>query len=202
VLVGAGGAALGALALWPFDVGWLGAVIGGANGAVSGWRGIYDWRSWRGWSGAVLDSTWGMVGVLGGLASHVAALFLPPGYVDAMSRRQGRHVYQRGWSPKRGFAFTAGNVISGAGDPTNERRRQLVDRHEMLHVWQQRSFGPIFVVVYAAWMLGGAITGTAVWLRKRGSLYDTVERHAYYYNPFERWAYVHDENWPPRRMRH
>ncbi len=200
-VVGVGGAALGALVLRPFGLAWLGGLIAGANGALSGWRGIYDWRRVEGWLGAILDSTWGMVGIAGSVAAHVAAVFLPPGYVDSMSRRRGRHVYQRGWTPKRGFAFTAGNVISGVGDPASERRRQLADRHEMVHVWQQRAFGPIFVVVYGAWMIGGAVTGTIVWLRKRGSLYDTVERHAYYYNPFERWAYARDENWPPRLMR-
>ena len=30
-----------------------------ANGAISGWRGIYRWRRASGWLAVLLDSTWG-----------------------------------------------------------------------------------------------------------------------------------------------
>jgi hypothetical protein len=197
---GAGGAALGYVATRVIGAGMAGAIVGGTNGALSGWRGVYDWRHPRGAIGFVLDSTWGLVGVAAGLVVHALSSRRSPGYVAALSRRRGHHVYERGWSPRRGFAFTAGNVITGAGDPTDPRRQQLVERHEGLHVWQQRMFGPFFPVFDGAWMAGGAVSGTLVWARRRGSLFATIERHAYYYNPFERWAYVHDGHWPPARM--
>ena len=200
-VVGGGGAALGALAGRPFGPGFsiAGALVGGANGALSGVRALYDWRRASGWAGALLDSTWGLIGTAGGLGVH--ALSRDAVYLPELSIRRGHHVYQRGWAPRRGFAFTAGNVITGAGDPTSERRRQLVERHEGLHVWQQRFFGPFFPLLYGGWMAGGAVTGAIAWSRTRAEpLFHVVERHAYYYNPFERWAYVADENWPPRRM--
>ncbi|MDZ4828205.1 MAG: hypothetical protein SGJ13_17340 [Actinomycetota bacterium] len=179
-----------------------GALVGGANGALAGWCGIYDWHHPKGWVAAALDSTWGLVGVTGGLALHaVNAAPRDAGYVDDLSRRQNRFVYERGWSPRRRFAFTAGNVVTGAGDPTNPRRRQLVERHEDLHVWQGRWFGPFYPALYAAWMAGGTVAGTWAWARrKEPSLFQAVERRAYYYNPFERRAYAADDNWPPRRL--
>ena len=51
-------------------------------------------------------------------------------------------------------------------------------------------------------MVGGALTGSVVWLfhRDREAWPVVVERHAYYYNPFEHWAYAADDEWPPARM--
>jgi hypothetical protein len=202
VAVGAGSAALGGLALTPLGIAPVGAVIAGANGVISGWRGVYDWRRASGWVAAALDATWGLVGVTGALAVHALSQARgDPDYLAPMSRRRGRHVYRRGFSPRRRFAFTAGNTITNAGDIERERRRLLIERHEGLHVWQQRWFGPFFPLLYGGWLVGGAITGTILHLMRRDSLWAVVvERHAYYYNPFERWAYVADHNWPPRRM--
>jgi hypothetical protein len=200
--VGAAGAALGALALRPFGLAPAGAIVAGVNGIVSGWRGVYDFRRANGWLAAGLDSTWGMVGTAGGLLVHALSILRrDPGYVPDLSARRGRHVYQRGWQPRRGFAFTAGNVITGAGDTTRERRRELVERHETVHVWQQRGFGPLFPLLYGGWMLGGVMSGSIAWAwRRQLPWFRVVERHAYYYNPFERWAYVADRNWPPRAL--
>ncbi len=199
---GVGSAALGGLVLYPFGLAPLGAVIAGANGVISGWRGIYDWRRGAGWAGAALDATWGMVGITGSLGVHLWNRFRgDAGYLPQLSVRQGRHVYRRGFSPRKKFAFTVGNTITNAGAIEDPRRRSLIEVHEGLHVWQQRWFGPIFPIVYGVWMAGGAVSGTIVWLRHRDTkLAVVVERHAYYYNPFEHWAYAADHNWPPHRM--
>jgi hypothetical protein len=177
-------------------------VVAGANGAISGWRGIYDWRRAPGWAAAVLDSTWAMVGIAGSLVVHgLSRRGRDPGYLRELSRRQNRHTYRGGFSPRRAFAFTAGNTITNARDVEEPRRRLLSERHEGLHVWQQRWFGPLFPLIYGGWVLGGVVRGSIVWLRHRGTKWSlVVERHAYYYNPFERWAYVADQNWPPARM--
>jgi hypothetical protein len=180
------------LVLAPLRLAPAGAVIAGANGVVSGWRGVYDWRRASGWAAAVLDSTWGLAGTTAALAVHgLSGLRGDPGYLDALSARRNRHVYRRGFAPRPRFAFTAGNTITQAGDVERERRRLLVERHEELHVWQQRWFGPVFPIVYGAWLAGGALTGTIVWWQRRtDTWFTTVERHAYYANPFERWAYA------------
>ena len=106
------------------------------------------------------------------LAVHALSRRGDPGYLPELSRRQGRHVYRHGFSPRKRFAFTVGNTITNARDIEDESRRQLIERHEGLHVWQQRWFGPLFPLVYGLWMVGGAVTGSVVWMfhrdRKRG----------------------------------
>ena len=136
------------------------------------------------------------------LAVHALSRRGDPGYLPELSRRQGRHVYRHGFSPRKRFAFTVGNTITNARDIEDESRRQLIERHEGLHVWQQRWFGPLFPLVYGLWMVGGALTGSVAWLfhRDREAWAVVVERHAYYYNPFEHWAYAADDAWPPARM--
>ncbi len=116
-----------------------------------------------------------------------------------MSRRANRHVYQRGFVPRRGFAITIGNVVSGAGDPTLARRRRLVIEHEDVHVWQARWFGPFYPLLYGSWMVLGAGVGAVVWLSRRrdAPVGKVVESTAYYLNPFEWWAYSRAGHWPP-----
>jgi hypothetical protein len=187
-----------------------GAVVGGCNGAISGWRRVYDWRRPSGIAAFVLDSSWGLVGTAGALVVHGLNRLRPRGgdYCAGLSVREGRHVYASGMHTKRGFALTLGNAVSNAGgraglDATSdaaERRRRFVRDHEGLHVWQNRWFGPLYPIVYGGWMAAGAVAGTVVWLRHRSeSWYRLVETAAYYDNPFEYWAYRNDASWPPRR---
>lgn len=177
------------------------AVVGGLNGYISGRRGIYAWNTPKGVGAFALDSTWALATTMAGLAAHtVSAARGDAGFSDALSRRQNRHVYARGFQPRRGFATTLGNVVSGAGDVNVPRRVKLVTDHEDVHVWQARTFGPLYPVLYAGWAAGGAIGGAALWA-SRGrteSLGKLVESCAYYLNPFEYWAYSRDDHWPPR----
>lgn len=108
-------------------------------------------------------------------------------------------VFRRGFVPRRGFAITIGNVVSGAGDTSLPRRRRLVTDHEDVHVWQGRWFGPFYPVLYGAWIVGGGAVGIVLWVTKRRSdpFARVVESCAYYLNPFEWWAYSHDGHWPP-----
>jgi hypothetical protein len=176
------------------------AVLAAANGAISGWRGIYDWTSAKGRAAFVLDSTWAFGTTTAGLFAHaVAAIRGDSGYSDALSRRQNRHVYTRGLQPRKGFAVTLGNVVNGAGDVTQPRRAKLVTDHEDVHVWQARTFGPAYPVLYVGWMVGGAIGGAVLWAvaRRDERFAKVVESCAYYLNPFEWWAYSRDDHWPP-----
>ena len=134
------------------------------------------------------------------LSNAVGLLSSGSGYVPELSERSNRHVYRRGFVPRKGFVITVGNVISGAGDVEVPRRAQLITDHEDVHVWQARWFGPLFPVLYVGWMIVGGAAGGLVWLdrRRRGDPFTKmVEPCAYYLNPFEWWAYSRDEYWPP-----
>jgi hypothetical protein len=204
--VGVVGGALAALVGWIVGIEIAAAVVGTANGLISGWLGVYNLRRARGWAALTLDSTWGLLGVALGLVLHVANLFWPaPGYDPGLSVRQDRHLYAAGASVRTGFAFTLGNVVSNAGgraglhgdSPAVARRRRFVIAHEELHIWQNRWFGPLFQLVYFVWLVGGAIVGTIAWPIVRGRWWNAVETAAYYDNPFEYWAYRNDDYWPP-----
>jgi hypothetical protein len=166
----------------------------------------YQWRSARGVGAFVLDSTWAGCTTLAGAVVNVAGLCRSDsGYHEGLSRRHNRHVYAKGVQLRRGFATTFGNVITGAGDLTSQRRAKLVTDHEDVHAWQARWFGPAYPVLYGSWWLGGAIVGTAAWasgMRDRG-LRPLIDAFGYYLNPFEWWAYSRDDHWPPicRRSR-
>lgn len=207
IAAGVAGAALGGATLTPVGLTPVGALVGGANGAISGWRQIYDWRHPKGVVAFLLDSTWGLTGTAIGVAVHtVQGGRRNAGYHDELSRRQGHHVYAGGVRLKRGFAVTWGNVISNAAgtrglDPSTaagQSRRELIRRHESLHVWQNRLFGPFYPALYAGWTLVGAAIGLFTGLARGRDVYRTIETLAYYDNPFEVWAYKRDGKWPPR----
>ncbi len=202
----AGVAALGAVAAAltgsVVDLAAPAAIVGGLNGVISGWRRTYSWRQPTGTLALVLDSTWALPMTAAGLLSNgVGLIQRNSGFVPELSERSNRHVYRRGFVPRKGFAITVGSVISGAGDVDRPRRARLVTVHEDVHVWQARWFGPLFPLLYGGWALIGAVVGMVRWLtdrRKRGDrLASTVESAAYYLNPFEWWAYSRDANWPP-----
>jgi hypothetical protein len=200
VLCATAGAVLGGAVGAAVGIGVPLAIVGGLNGAVSGARGIYDWRSGRGVAAFVLDSTWSIGNTAAGLAAHALGRFRGrPGYVPELSHRRNRHVYERGFRLRKGFAVTLGNVVNGAGDTTRARRAKLVTDHEDVHVWQARWFGPAFPVLYVGWMAGGALAGVGVWAagHRDQPIGRVVESCAYYLNPFEWWAYSRDDHWPP-----
>lgn len=196
---GALGAFAGTLVGWPV----IGAAIGGLNGAVSGWRGIYAWRRPSRWPAFVLDSTWALPMTASALVAHAVALATADrgGYVAELSRRQDRHVYAGGLRIRRGFVITTGNTINSAGEAvrTSDRRRRLVTDHEDVHVWQARWLGPAYPILYVGWSVLGALAGLSVWaLRRRGEpVSRVVDTCAYYLNPLEWWAYSRDGVWPP-----
>jgi hypothetical protein len=173
----------------------------GLNGALGGYRQIYDWRAVKGWFAFAADSTWGLLGTTLGNVLVVANLAgRHPGYRPDFSRRQNRQVFEKGAFMRRGFAVTHGNVISNAAagrESLIDEHRPFIDRHEGLHIWQSRIFGPIYQLVYVVWFAGGVLVGAATWALKKDKprLKRLVETAAYYDNPFEFWAYKHDEHW-------
>jgi hypothetical protein len=186
------GAALAAVAWSLVDLAAAAAIVGGLNGAIGGARRIYCWRRASGVLAFVLDSTWALLTTAGALAVHAVALAqrAPGNYRAALSERRDRHVYARGFTPRRGFLTTVGNVVSGAA---RTRRSLVIDAHEHLHVWQARWFGPLYPLLYGAWTVLGAAVGVARWAvgGRRRRLWEVVDATAYHANPFERWAYHH-----------
>ena len=181
-------------------------VSAGINGAFGGYRQIYDWRRTRGGSrlprippGAWSGPRWATSSIVANLAC--AAGRLPD---RLQPTPEPARCFEKGAAAKRGFALTLGNVISNAStgrESLVEERRPFVDRHEGLHIWQSRSFGPIYQAVYVIWFAGGAAVGAAVWALKheKPKLKKMVETAAYYDNPFEFWAYQHDGHWESNR---
>jgi len=197
------GGALGLLGGWPLAIAT--GVSAGINGAFGGWRQVYGWRTAKGWFAFVSDSTWGLLGTTLGNVLNLVNLARPDSsYRADFSRRQNRHVFEKGACMKRGFAFTHGNVISNAStgrESLVEERRRFIDRHEGLHIWQNRIFGPFYQVVYLAWFAIGLVAGTGTWAvkREKPKLKRLVETAAYYDNPFEFWAYKRDDHWEDNR---
>jgi hypothetical protein len=176
-----------------------GALVAGINGALGGTRGIYDWRHAKGWLAFVSDSTWSLVMTTFGVALALVNIVLPvASHSGDLSRRQNRHIYDGGLALQPGLALTLGNVISNANPTGRGFNSEFLARHEELHIWQARTFGPLFPLVYLVWFTGGFVVGTLVWLFHRDQSWSSlVQTAAYFDNPFEYWAYRNDHNWPP-----
>ena len=202
-----GGAVLGGVAGRMGGAPLLGATIGGLNGAITGRRGIYAWKSWRGRVAFVLDSTWALATTGGGLVlmaiSEIRSLVSgrAAGFEPSLSIRRDRMVHRGGVVLRRGFAVTIGNVVNGAADRQGqlpESRRRLVDDHEDVHVWQARILGPLYPLLYLGWFVAGVVVATVRRPRRAGgSLLDDIDHLSYYRNPFEWHAYSRAGQWPP-----
>jgi hypothetical protein len=207
VAVALGGAVAAGSLAWAFgevEVVVAASVAGALHGEISGARQIYEWRRPRGWAYFLLDSTWGLLGSTLGVVVHLINLVARGSrYRADLSARRNRHVYEGGFRLKRGFIVTMGNVISnaaGSGTRIEDRpgRLQLIDRHEGLHIWQNRVFGPLMQATYVVWAAGGLLYGLGFWLMHRDeSLGVVVLTTVYYDNPLEYWAYRLDGHWPP-----
>ena len=191
-------AAIQTTAAQPFglpDITAPGSVLTAVSDVVAHELSIYDFADPRGRTAFLLDYSWGLTGTALGGALQIVNTFVIPNseYDAALSQQLGFFVYNGGIVFFPGFITTLGNVTTnGSGNV------DVVENHEAVHVWQSRVFGPFFQVSYVAWLAGGAIVGTAVWLTDTDEdWYSLVETAAYYDNPWEVWAYTNDDNWPP-----
>jgi len=177
------------------------ASIGFVNSLISSVRGIYNWNNWAGFLTFGCDSTWGLVGTALGNVVHLANFSWSKSIYDhEMSYRQNRHVYEGGFCLITSFAFAVGNVISNSGLGGKGVRPSFIKKHEELHIWQSRLFGPLFQATYIVWGIVGFVIGSIVWITDTNETWrGLVVTAAYYNNPFEYWAYKNDSNWPPSR---
>lgn len=192
------GTALGALTGGLVGMPVLGGVIGGLNGMIGGGTENYS-RDPAGLRAFLLDSSWGLAGTGLGLVLHGINQLIwrdEPEYNWELSRRQNRHVYEGGFDFGALFggeyATTLGNVISSLDSGHGE-----LLNHESLHVWQSRTFGPVFTGTYIGWLGAGVVIGTVVTFHplfggRFQSWGENVETFAYYNNPWEVWAYHHE----------
>jgi len=179
------------------------AAVGVVSGAIAGANRMYDWQSARGRAAFVLDHTWALATTLVGSLAWLVNHMLPDtGFEQTLSERRNRLVFRGGIVVRRGFAVTLGYVVNGAGGRTGEitqPRLNLVDRHEDVHVWQARAFGPLYALGYVVWSTCGALAAVVTWpFDRRASIMSRIDSFAYYRNPFEWHAYSRDDNWPPR----
>ena len=134
------GAALGALA-----GGRAGAVVGGVVSvpfAVVFGRAVVQGRPYEGTRGALrcaVDATWSCLNTwAGALYFGVHRLY---GNTHELAKSQGRGSIWLQKGVVRKYATTIGPVKAGSSD--------TIDRHEEVHVFQARLFGPLYLPLVA-----------------------------------------------------
>ena len=172
----------------------------GTNGVMSGVRGIYEWDSWKGWAAFPADYSWAIIDTaLAGLVYILNAFWEASAFWHDLSRRENRHVYERGVYLQKRFALAQGNVISNASAGGGVIDLDFLEEHETLHSWQSRAFGPLLEATYILWGIGGFVVASIYWLfNHRQNWRELVKEAAYFDNPFEYWAFNNNGNWPPR----
>ena len=158
---------------------WTAAAVGSLVGMMDGIRRIHRWRG-SGALGFLLDVTWGLAGSTNGCLLHLLNF--------AWARPQdnprgGAHRYLNGFCVKAGYAITLGTVMSNLPAHADH-----LLPHELLHVLQNRLFGPFYTLTYLAWMAVMLPPAVAAGLLK-GRVAQTVEDWCYTNNPWENWAY-------------
>jgi hypothetical protein len=158
---------------------WTAAVVGSFVGMMDGIKRIHRWRG-SGVPGFVLDVTWGLAGSTNGCLLHL----LNFAWARAQDNpRGGAHRYLNGFCVKAGYAITLGTVMSNL-----PAHADSLLPHELLHVLQNRLFGPFYTLTYLAWMAVMLLPAVAAGLLK-GRVVQTVEDWCYTNNPWENWAY-------------
>ncbi|MCP3914389.1 MAG: hypothetical protein GY711_02405 [bacterium] len=166
---------------------WMATIVGAVGGALDGTYRIHAWRG-RGWLTFGLDYTWGLTGSAHACLLHVINAFWGD-HADepARDQRQGVHRYRSGFRPMGGFVFTQGNTMSNCRD---RYRSTGLFKHEQLHCWQSRVFGPVFILTYAAWAMLFFVPGAVAGKLTGGGVWRGIQWYSYYNNPWEVWAYT------------
>ena len=173
------------------SAGAVGALTGGLNGTFR----IYPWNGF-GVPQFLADVTWGLTGsTIGGLVHLYNCLFGERAPYERLGANQFLHGFHM--PGKDTFAFTQGSVMSNL----KEQPGQALWRHERLHVFQNRAFGPFFTLTYLGWMAVMLIPAVVAGILRKQKVFEggktveygvgnRVEAWCYYSNPWETWAYV------------
>jgi hypothetical protein len=166
-------------------------LLGALDGIIAALLRGPHWAA--GWALVFLNSSWGFLGNILGLGTHLGSYLCWANDGDPQpENRKAYTLYRRGLTLKeeRGnrFAFTQGWVMCCD-------RGGALEVHEALHVAQHLVLGPIYVVSHGVWDALGAGIGAAAWLlkRARGKLIDfevAVTNMSYFNNPYEIMAYA------------
>lgn len=166
----------------PGELMWIATAVGAFSGMFDGIWKTHQWSEGIGVASFLLDSSWGMAGVTNGCLLHLVDFW---GAGHGTETRTGAHRYEKGFRLKKDFAFTQGSVMSdlssGPPDP--------LWRHERTHVWQNRAFGPFFVLSYVGWAILLAVPGLIAGGRRAVGPFEGAQRLSYFNNPWEVWAY-------------
>ena len=164
----------------------LGGIIGAITGMMAGIYRIYDWEG-LGWIAFPLDVTWALAGNTVAAIMHLANNTIWRDHAD--EPRTNVHRYASGialrYDPP--YAFTQGCVMSNLTDPEGSD----LYRHERLHVWQNRAFGPLYTLTYVGWVIVWVIPSLIVGIAKFGlsGIRSGPTDWCYFNNPWEAWAY-------------
>lgn len=157
-------------------------------GFMDGMWGIHRWKA-LGWIAFPLDVTWGLAGSLNGCLFHLFNGFwvkhAEPSPDGTVENRSGVHQYLGGFRFKGTYAVTQGAVMSNLSTDL----RDGLFRHERIHVWQNRIFGPLFTLTYLGWMAVMLAQGVVAGILNGRKVGFGIEAWCYYNNPWEAWAY-------------
>jgi hypothetical protein len=165
--------AIGSVAFgWPWIIALIGAAPAGIYSSIAWAEDVYE-LGFFSILGYVLDMSWSTLNTVVGLLYIPVCLLAGGGrQVNSDTQRSGCFCYLA--SPRGpGWRMTLGTVIGGGWD-----------RHEEVHVWQARIFGPAYFPVY------GLCLGLNMLFRLLTGKLNDLAVAAYRRVCFEDWAYA------------
>ena len=161
-------------------------LLGALDGIVAALLRGPHWAA--GWALVFLNSSWGFLGNILGLGTHLGSYFCWANDGDPeRNNRKAYPLYRRGLTlkqePGNRYAFTQGWVMCCD-------RGGALEVHEAIHVAQHFVLGPIYVVSHGIWDALGAGIGLIAGLVKKMDLEVAVTKMSYFNNPYEIMAYA------------
>jgi hypothetical protein len=161
-------------------------LLGALDGIIAALLRGPHWAA--GWALVFLNSSWGFLGNILGLGTHLGSYLCWANDGDPVrDNRKAYTLYKRGLTLKQEagnrYAFTQGWVMccDRSGD---------LEVHEAIHVGQHFVLGPIFVVSHGIWDGIGAVIGLIAAPVKGIKVGDAVTKMSYFNNPYEIMAYA------------